>query len=231
MSRPRTRRLLLAFVVTVVTTATVHSTVTTAEPGGGRPDSRTALALATRPVQPTAPAVAAPDGSEHATGRQWRAVARERMRVLRRPRRATADAIAPAVAQQPVVAAGGIDLAAARKVQPSDAEPAWIAPSSDGSAVCAVRAGAATCPAASLLVVTGLTPAIFGRSGEPYHVWGIAGDDVSSIVLTEADGTRVPVTVTDNYFDVETDDWPRTLTWTGPGGAESFTFPPSAALP
>ncbi len=231
MTDSRTRRLLIALAAIVITTAIAHATVTIAEPGRDRPPDRTAAPpLTTQPVQPAARAVAAPAGSEQAGGRRWRAVAREQLGVLRRPRRATADAVAPAVAEQPIVA-GGIDLSAARRVQSSDGEPAWIAPSSDGGAVCAVRAGAATCPAASLLVVTGLTPAINGRNGEPYHVWGIAGDDVSSIVLTEADGTRVPVSVTDNYFDVETDDWPRTLTWTGPDGAESFAFPPSAALP
>ncbi len=170
-----------------------------------------------------APAVAAPGSPRD--GRQWRAVAREHLGVLRQPRSVTADTVAPAVAQQPTVTAGGIDLAAARRVATSDGEAAWIAPSSDGSAVCAVRAGAVTCPAASLLEITGVSPGLIGRSGEPYHVWGIAGDDVSSLVLTEGDGTRVSITVTDNFFDVETDDWPRSLTWTGPGGAESFTFP------
>lgn len=220
---PRARRLLVVLIA-IAAVVTMQVAVTAARPGEHRPQAeQPRQALATRPLPPAAPEMAAP---RDASSRNWRAVARERLHVLRQPRSVTADAVAPAIAGQPTVADGDIDLTAARRVKAADGEAAWIAPSADGDAICGVRAGAVACPATALLEVTGLSPAINGRLGEPYHVWGIAGDDVSSLVLIEGDGTRVSVTVTDNFFDVETDDWPRSLTWTGPNGPESFTYPP-----
>ncbi|MDO8186371.1 hypothetical protein Q5424_18720 [Conexibacter sp. JD483] len=218
----RRRRLLAVLVAIAAAVAIAHVTATSAQPGAPRPGDE-AAAIVTRPLPAAPPDVPAPAGGPR-DGRHWRAVARARLRVLRQPHSVTADAVPPAVASQPTTA--GIDLAAARRVTGSGGEQAWIAPSSDGSSVCAVRSGAVACSATMLLEVTGLSPAINGRGGEPYHVWGTAGDDVRSLVLVEGDGTRVAVTVTDNFFDVATDDWPRSLTWTGPSGPESFVFPP-----
>ncbi|MDO8214098.1 hypothetical protein [Conexibacter sp. CPCC 206217] len=161
-----------------------------------------------------------------AAGAGARTSARSHLRILRTPRDARRDTVPAHLRRSGLLAGGDVDLGEARAVAASGGERAWIAPSSDGTSVCAVRAGAIACPPAALLEVTGLSPGINGRLGDPFHVWGIAGDDVSSIVLVEADGTRVPVTATDNFFDVETEEWPRSLTWTGPSGPESFTFPP-----
>jgi hypothetical protein len=170
-----------------------------------------------------ASAAAAVNTSGAAT--HWRATARAHVGVLREPQDPARDAVPARVRAQPLLSGGVVDLAAAKKVRSGDGEAAWIAPSADGSALCAVRSGALACPPLSLLTVTGMAPGIIGRAGEPFHVWGIAGDDVSSVVLIEADGTRVPIRVVDNFFDVATDDWPRSLTWTGPSGPESFGFP------
>lgn len=225
-SRPR-REVLVAAAALALPVA--HVAATAADSGderGPASPSRARAVLATRAVEPVAPALAA--RAAPLTGARGRAFARERLQVLRQARSVAADAVAPAVAAQPTLADGEVDLSAARRVAGSDGEPAWIAPSSDGGSVCAVRAGAVACPPVALLEVTGLSPGIIGRAGEPYHVWGIAGDDVSSLVLVEGDGTRVPVTIADNFFDLATDDWPRALTWTGPSGPESFTFPPNA---
>lgn len=153
------------------------------------------------------------------------ASARSHLRVLRSPRDARSDAIPAPLLRSSLLSSAEVELGSARSVAAAGGERAWIVPSADGRSICAVRAGAVACPPAALLEVTGLSPGINGRLGDPFHVWGIAGDDVSSIVLVEADGTRVPVSVTDNFFDVETEDWPRSLTWTGPSGPESFTFP------
>ena len=169
-------------------------------------------------------------GSNSGDGRSNTATSPARggdVRVLQSARDPQLDAI-PAQLKRSQLLSGGevdVDFASARRVVGAGGEPAWIARSSDGASICAVRAGALACPSAALLEVTGLSPGINGRAGEPFHVWGIAGDDVSSVVLVEADGSRSAVAVTDNFFDVETDDWPRQLTWTGPSGAESFTFP------
>lgn len=226
ISRPR-RLLLIA--AAALSLPVAHVAATTAGSGEERSPtdwSRARAVLATRAVEPLSSTVTARAATP--SGARGRALARERLRVLRQPRHVAADAVSPGVAAQPTLADGAVDLSAARRVRGSDGEPAWIAPSSDGSAVCAVRAGAVACPPVALLTVTGLSPGLIGRAGEPYRVWGIAGDDVSSLVLVEGDGTRVSVTITDNFFDLATDDWPRALTWTGPSGPESFTFPPNA---
>lgn len=195
-------------------TAVATAALTTTAPADPKPQRSAPLAAPAPLVAPT----------PTATSGQWRGLAREQLEVLDEPRDATADAVPAGVRSQPLFADGVVDVGAAREVAPG-AERAWIAPSADGTAVCAFRAGGLACPSVARLTVTGLAPGILGRIGEPFHVWGIAGDDTSSIVLIEADGTRVAVTATDNFFDVETDDWPRGLTWTGPNGAESFEFP------
>ncbi|MDW5597851.1 hypothetical protein VSS74_26090 [Conexibacter stalactiti] len=208
------RLLVLGGCATAVTTAAL----TTTAPADPKPERSPALAA-------PAPRVGPVPGF---TSAQWRSLAREQLEVLEEPREAAADAVPASIRSQPLFADGAVELAAAREVAPG-AERAWIAPSADGTAVCAFRTGAVACPSVARLTVTGLAPGVNGRYGEPFHVWGIAGDDTSSIVLIEADGTRVAVTVTDNFFDVETDDWPRGMTWTGPEGAESFEFPADGA--
>jgi len=103
---------------------------------------------------------------------------------------------------------------------------AWIASSADGRSVCAVlKRGASACAMVNSLVDDGLSPGIIGRLGEPFHVFGVTTDDVSSVVLVEGDNTRTPVSVSDNFFDVETDDWPTELQWTASDGGHSFGFP------
>jgi hypothetical protein len=168
---------------------------------------------------------AARGGPAHATSVRARTAARAQLRVLRTPREMQKDTIPAGLRRARLLPDGAVDLTAARQVPAAGGERAWIVPSADGASVCAVREGAVACPSAALLEITGLSPGINGRAGEPFHVWGIAGDDVSSIVLVQADGSRTSVSVTDNFFDVEADDWPRALTWTGPAGAESFAFP------
>ncbi|HST41739.1 MAG TPA: hypothetical protein VLK58_19625 [Conexibacter sp.] len=205
------RLLVLGGCATAVTTAALTATAP-ADP---------APTVGTRQVSP--PPLVGPAPAVDAAA--WRALAREQLHTLAEPRDAVADAVPARIRRQPLFADAIVDLGAAREVAAAGEEPAWIAPTADGTAVCAVRSGALACPSVARLTVTGLSPGILGRVGEPFHVWGIAGDDTSSIVLIEADGTRVPVSVTDNFFDVETDDWPRGLTWIGPSGPESFTYP------
>lgn len=177
------------------------------------------------PVAASAAAAAAPAPPITAAAAQGRARARAQLHVLRSPRNLSRDAVPTQVLHGQLLADGSVDIADARRVSGADGESAWIAPSADGKSVCGVRAGAVACPPVALLEVTGLSPGINGRAGDDFHVWGIAGDDVSSILLEQSDGRRTSVSVTDNFFDVETRAWPRGLTWTGPEGAESFTFP------
>lgn len=184
--------------------------------GASRPDD---------PVAAPAVAAAAPAPTATAAAAQGRARARAQLSVLRSARDLRRDAVPMQVLHDRLLADGAVDLANARRVSGAGGESVWIAPSADGKSVCGVRAGAVACPSLALLEVTGLSPGINGRAGESFHVWGIAGDDVSSIVLELSDGRRSSVSVTDNFFDVETRTWPRGLTWTGPEGAESFTFP------
>lgn len=155
---------------------------------------------------------------------RWRALAREEVGVLARPSE-TADTVPQRIRRQPLLSDGAVDLAAAREVERDDAPRTWIAPSRDGTAICAFREGGMACPSVARLTETGLSPGIFGRVGEPFHIWAIVGDDVSAIVLTEADSTRTSLTAVDNFVTAELDDWPRSIAWTTPDGPESFVFP------
>jgi hypothetical protein len=155
-----------------------------------------------------------------------RETARAHVAALRRARSATRDALPPKLLGGPLMADGALDAATARKVAVADGG-GWIASSGDGASVCAVINGALGCSSLRALTVDGTSPAIMGRVGEPIHVFGPASDDVSDLTLVHLDRRTESVTVTDNFYDVETDDWPRSLTWLGPDGLESFDFPPA----
>lgn len=161
-----------------------------------------------------------------------RTVALQQLAVLRRPRAGGADAVPTRVRRQPLFRDGIVEFSAARAVRTMDGARAWMAPSSDGKAVCVLRAGAVACPPVEVLTSEGLTPAINARRGEPVRVWGIATDGVSSIMLTERSGRRSAVPFADNFFDVELDAWPHALSWIGPRGPRSLNLaehePPSA---
>jgi hypothetical protein len=153
-----------------------------------------------------------------------RAAARAEVALLRRPRSATRDAIPPALLGGPMLADGAIDTATARTVL-DDGEATYVASSSDGRDVCAIADGAMGCTPTAALAAAGTTPSIAGRRGEPFHVFGVAADDVSDLVLVEADGTETPVTATDGVYRVDTGAWPQALTWSTPEGPQRFAFP------
>jgi hypothetical protein len=149
-----------------------------------------------------------------------------RLHVLRTPPARGADAVPQRIRRQPLFADAPVDLAAARLVRANSSSPAWIAPSSDGRAVCMIRAGAVACSPLEVLRDKGVAPAVNGRRGQPVSIAGIAVDGIRSVVLIEHDGTRTTVPVADNFFDVQTDAWPRALTWIGPAGSELLELAP-----
>jgi len=153
-----------------------------------------------------------------------RAVARAHVAALRRPRSATRDALPPTVLGGPLLADGALDVATARRVS-ADGASVWVASSGDGQDVCAVVDGGLGCTSLLALLDEGMVPSIMGRAGEPHQVYGVAADGVTDIELVHQDDRTEPVTVTDGFYLIASDDPPKALTWLGPSGAESFTFP------
>jgi hypothetical protein len=169
---------------------------------------------------------AAPSASTSASERAaaGRAVARAHVAALRRPRSATRDALPPTMLGSPLLSDGALDVATARRVSVDDTT-GWVASSGDGQDVCALVDGALGCTALTTLVDEGMTPSIMGRAGEPHQVFGVAADGVSDIELVHQDDRAEAVSITDGFYLIASDDWPKELTWLGPDGAESFTFP------
>lgn len=164
---------------------------------------------------------AAPGERAAAAGR---AAAAAEVALLRRPRSATRDALPPALLGGPLLAGGALDLGTVRRA-PAGSRTAYVASSGDGQDVCAVLDGGLGCTALSALLDEGTTPSIIGRSGETLKVFGVAADGVTDIELVDLDDRATAVTVTDGFYVAATDEWPQALTWEGPNGSESFTFP------
>lgn len=153
------------------------------------------------------------------------AEARANIAALRGLRAADADAIAPAVAQQPILADGVVDQSSSRLVR-RVGRPVWLVNSSDGRSVCQVTAGALVCPPVSEIVERGLSPALVTRVGEPVHVSGVAADGVTTVDVVLGDGQVRTVEVSGNLFTLDVQDVPRAVRWVGPNGPESYQFPP-----
>lgn len=171
-----------------------------------------------------AQSAASPGERSAATGR---AAAAAEVALLRRPRVATRDVLPTGLLSGPLLADGALDVATTRRVT-TGGEQVYVASSADGRQVCSLLDGGLGCTSVSSLLDEGTAPSVIWRSGEPFSVFGVAADGVTDIELIDLDDRAHPVTVTDGVYLVESDEWPKALTWEGASGSESFTFPDRA---
>jgi len=169
---------------------------------------------------PTAPVLSAQlDLPETATtGAELRLSAiRAELSVLRRSVR-TSDVAPTAIANGPLLEDHPAVVDQARRVR--GMEQAWLAPSSNGEAICVIGAGELACPKSEPLVLRGAAVGIFKHADTPWRVTGVATDDVAEVSVRYGDGQAVTAPVTDNYFSVETATAPLEVSWIGPFGRE-----------
>lgn len=161
-----------------------------------------------------------------ATGPDHTAIGQARAHVgaLDTPRSAS-DALAPRAAATRLIADGLVEPLSMRRVE-AGGEAGWLGLTTDGDQVCVVSNGALTCPTVQLLVDEGVAPGYVGRATESVvHVFGVVSDDASGLQLLLRDRRTLNVTVRDNFFAVDVPAVPIELTWTGPSGPASWTFP------
>lgn len=158
------------------------------------------------------------------TGNPRIATFRDALPILARPRRPS-DRVSRAVSVGPLLDGAPADLRAARRIRRSDATPAWIAPSSNGEAVCLIAPGELNCPPASEIARRGVAVATFWHAEGPIRVTGIASASVESVEVVTAEGATVEVPVVDGSFLYETWRAAREVRWVGPDGPEEQRLP------
>lgn len=204
----RTRAIAIAVALAAVGGGAVSVADGAGDPSSAAPPPGSPIAAPTSAAQPDRAALAQ---------------ARANVGALRQPRQPATDAIAKPLADGPL-GDGIVALGSTRSVTAAG-ERGWLASTSDGTGICAIAAGAATCPPVEQVVDEGLSAGYVTRAGAPVHVFGVVSDAVGDVALLLRDGTSQDVAVAENFFAVETAAVPIEIRWIGPDGYRSFTFP------
>jgi hypothetical protein len=142
--------------------------------------------------------------------------------LLRRARGANDDMNAADVSASPG-AADTVDVKSARKANKE--RRLFVAPSTDGNAVCVLAPGETNCPLADDLVSEGAAPAVFWHADGLVHVTGVATDSVDSVEVVYSDGTVQRLAASDNVLDAQLRERPSVIRWDGPNGREEIRAP------
>lgn len=210
------KRVFVVALAVVATLATGAGAVVMAEIGPGgqpAPDQYVSPAPHPRDVPETEPAGAAVQANEIVAA----------LAILRRAP-STADAVPANVASMKLFADGAVALGLARKVRGAP-RPTWIAPSSNGEAICYFSPGALSCPAAEELADKGAAIGAVWHANTPVRVTGVVSDGIRSVVVVSRGGSKHAVDAADNYIEFESEQMPQAVYWNGPRGPETLSFP------
>jgi hypothetical protein len=119
-----------------------------------------------------------------------------------------------AIAEGPLMTDGAARPENAQRVRGTT--QAWIAPSSNGEAVCVIGPGEFGCPGADVLERDGASVGFYKHADTPWRVTGVAVDSISSVTARFGDGTSATTTVANNYFALESPTAPVEVRLEGP---------------